>query len=336
MAAMPHRRGLLPNWGAVMVSIHGAPAIALNKAIARVRDAGGRVVGVGFLVGAREILTCAHVVEQVLGNPAGQPAAPVAGVAVDFPLVAPGQRYSANVVVWHPAQADGTGDIAGLRLTSAPPQGAKAARLVIAADLWGHSFRTFGFPARHDDGVWASGRLLGRQGTGWVQLEDVKETGFRVERGFSGAPVWDDELQGVVGMAVAAEARDQVRAGYLTPAEALIRAWPELATQALPPCPYRGLFAFREQDAALFFGREELIDRLVDQLTRKPLVAVVGPSGSGKSSLVLAGAIPQVRQRDGWAVASLRPAAGTSPFAALAAALLPFARAAHDRSGPLW
>jgi WD40 repeat protein len=306
-----------------MVSIHGAPAIALNKAIARVRDAGGRVVGVGFLVGAREILTCAHVVEQVLGNPAGQPAAPVAGVAVDFPLVAPGQRYSANVVVWHPAQADGTGDIAGLRLTSAPPQGAKAARLVIAADLWGHSFRTFGFPARHDDGVWASGRLLGRQGTGWVQLEDVKETGFRVERGFSGAPVWDDELQGVVGMAVAAEARDQVRAGYLTPAEALIRAWPELATQALPPCPYRGLFAFREQDAALFFGREELIDRLVDQLTRKPLVAVVGPSGSGKSSLVLAGAIPQVRQRDGWAVASLRPAAGTSPFAALAAALLP-------------
>jgi WD40 repeat protein len=309
--------------GAVMVAVHGASAIALNEAIARVRDASGRVVGAGFLVGTREVLTCAHVVEQVLDKPDGQPT-PLAGeVAVDFPLVAPGQMCSAKVMVWHPAQADGTGDIAGLRLTSAPPQGAKAARLVIAADLWEHSFRTFGFPARHDDGVWASGRLLDRQGTGWVQLEDVKETGFRVERGFSGAPVWDDELQGVVGMAVAAEARDEVRAGYLTPAEALIHAWPELAAQALPPCPYRGLFAFREQDTALFFGREELTDRLVEQLTRKPLVAVVGPSGSGKSSLVFAGAIPQVRQREGWAVASLRPTAGASPFAALAAALLP-------------
>jgi WD40 repeat protein len=306
-----------------MVTVHGAPAIGLNEAIARVRDASGRVVGVGFLVGAREIVTCAHVVEKVLGNPDQAPVASAAEVAVDFPLVAPGQMCSATVVVWHPARADGTGDIAGLRLTSAPPQSVKPARLVIAADLWEHSFRTFGFPARHDDGVWASGRLLGRQGTGWVQLEDVKETGFRIERGFSGAPVWDDELQGVVGMAVAAEARDEIRAGYLTPAEALIRAWPELATQALPPCPYRGLFAFREQDAALFFGREDLTDRLVEQLTRKPLVAVVGPSGSGKSSLVFAGAIPQVRQREGWVVASLRPTAGTSPFAALAAALLP-------------
>ena len=306
-----------------MVAVHIASAIALNEAIARVRDGGGRVVGAGFLVGTREVLTCAHVVEQVLGKPDGQPAPPAAEIAVDFPLVAPGQMCSAKVVVWHPAQADGTGDIAGLRLTSAPPQGVKATRLVVAGDLWEHSFRTFGFPARHDDGVWASGRLLGRQGTGWVQLEDVKETGFRVERGFSGAPVWDEQLQGVVGMAVAAETRDQIRAGYLTPSEALIRAWPELATQALPPCPYRGLFAFREQDAGLFFGREELTDRLVEQLTRKPLVAVVGPSGSGKSSLVFAGAIPQVRQREGWAVASLRPTAGTSPFAALAAALLP-------------
>jgi WD40 repeat protein len=306
-----------------MVAVHGAPAIALNEAIARVRDAGGRVVGVGFLVGTREILTCAHVVDQALGNPDGQSLPPADEVVVDFPLVAPGQMCSANVSVWHPAQADGTGDIAGLRLIGAPPQGVKAARLVIAADLWEHSFRTFGFPARHDDGVWASGRLLGRQGTGWVQLEDVKETGFRVERGFSGAPVWDEQLQGVVGMAVAAETRDQVRAGYLTPSEALIRAWPELATQALPPCPYRGLFAFREQDAALFFGREDLTDRLVEELTRKPLIAVVGPSGSGKSSLVFAGAIPKVRQREDWAVVSLRPSAGTSPFAALAATLLP-------------
>ena len=39
----------------------------------------------------------------------------------------------------------------------------------------------------------------------WVQIEDVKQPGYRVEEGFSGAPVWDEKLQGVAGMAVAAE-----------------------------------------------------------------------------------------------------------------------------------
>jgi transcriptional regulator with XRE-family HTH domain len=88
------------------------------------------------------------------------------------------------------------------------------------------------------------------------------------------------------------------------------------------PCPYRGLAAFREQDAALFFGREELTDRLVEAVGCTPLVALVGPSGSGKSSLVFAGAVTPLR-RAGWAIATLRPAVGPSALGALAAALLP-------------
>jgi KaiC/GvpD/RAD55 family RecA-like ATPase len=199
----------------------------------------------------------------------------------------------------------------------------QAARLLRAGSVWGHPFRTFGFPARHDKGVWASGRLLGYEATGWVQMEDVKSTGYPVEPGFSGAPVWDDELGGVVGMAVAAETRPSVRAAYLIPADTLVTAWPGLATDTLPACPYRGLFAFREQDAQFFFGRDDLTEQLVDHLMHKRLVAVVGPSGSGKSSLVFAGAIPRVRQHQGWVVANLRPTTGPSPIAALASALLP-------------
>jgi WD40 repeat protein len=297
--------------------------IELNEAIVRIRDGRGQIVGAGFLVGERDILTCAHVVARAQGGADKRQPTTGAEVSLDFPLLAPQQILSARISVWKPPQDDGTGDIAGLRLNSAPPAGAKATRLVTASDLWAHPFRTFGFPARHDDGVWASGRLLSRQATGWVQLEDVKETGFRVERGFSGAPVWDDELHGVVGMAVAAEARPEVRGAYLTPADVLIKTWPQLETHSLPPCPYRGLFAFRELDADLFFGREELTVQLVDRLTRSPLVAVVGPSGSGKSSIVFAGAIPHVRQREGWAITSLRPGTERAPLAALASALLP-------------
>jgi WD domain, G-beta repeat len=61
---------------------------------------------------------------------------------------------------------------------------------------------------------------------------------------------------------------------------------------ALEGCPYKGLARFEAADAANFFGRERLVAELVAHLTESPLLAVVGPSGSGKSSLVRAGLLP--------------------------------------------
>jgi WD40 repeat protein len=79
--------------------------------------------------------------------------------------------------------------------------------------------------------------------------------------------------------------------------------------------PYRGLAAFREQDHAVFFGRSELIERLVAAVSARRLTVVVGPSGSGKSSLVHAGLVPALR-RDRWTVLPTeRP--GREPLAAL-------------------
>jgi putative ribosome biogenesis GTPase RsgA len=53
---------------------------------------------------------------------------------------------------------------------------------------------------------------------------------------------------------------------------------------------------FREEDAAFFFGREIAADRLRDALARRSLIAVVGASGSGKSSVVRAGLLPRLRR----------------------------------------
>ena len=89
------------------------------------------------------------------------------------------------------------------------------------------------------------------------------------------------------------------------------------------PCPYRGLFAFQEDDAPLFFGRERVIQTLVRAVNRQSLVAIVGASGSGKSSVVFAGLVPHLR-RDAtqqWQIISFRP--GKTPFDTLAAALSP-------------
>ena len=82
--------------------------------------------------------------------------------------------------------------------------------------------------------------------------------------------------------------------------------------------PFKGLRAFREADAAQFHGRDELVARLMDACEAGPFVTVVGPSGSGKSSLVHAGVVPTFRRR-GALVVSMVP--GADPFVELEAAL---------------
>ncbi|QLE57672.1 caspase family protein [Nostoc sp. TCL26-01] len=87
-------------------------------------------------------------------------------------------------------------------------------------------------------------------------------------------------------------------------------------------CPYRGLKAFSEEDTQYFYGRESLTQQLISHLAHKSFLAVVGASGSGKSSVVQAGLIAQLRtgkqlpSSDSWLIKSIRP--GARPLEALA------------------
>jgi hypothetical protein len=87
------------------------------------------------------------------------------------------------------------------------------------------------------------------------------------------------------------------RVGEEPPDATLAEFDPALAPE-LPDelCPYLGLDAFREADGDKFFGRHELIASLIEQLADQRLLAVVGPSGSGKSSLARAGLIPALKR----------------------------------------
>lgn len=108
-------------------------------------------------------------------------------------------------------------------------------------------------------------------------------------------------------------------------ASRILRQDPSLEGDAdpAPPAgvrnPYKGLHAFLEADAQDFFGREELVAELVDRVGNGRFLAVVGPSGSGKSSVVLAGLVPAIRAR-GWKIAVTTP--GAYPLEELEAALL--------------
>ena len=102
-----------------------------------------------------------------------------------------------------------------------------------------------------------------------------------------------------------------------------------LTTQASAENPYKGLRAFQEGDASDFFGREDLTERLVKRFDLNHggarFLAVVGPSGSGKSSVVRAGMIPTLREgeltgSDKWFITDMFPS--NAPMLELENALL--------------
>jgi uncharacterized delta-60 repeat protein len=297
--------------------------MSIDKAVARIRTPRGKVVGAAFLVAPDLLLTCWHVARDALEDNR---------LCLDFPLVHSGQtRKSEQMRCFARLERHAEdADLALLRLESPAPDGSSPIRLVVEQDVsafWEHPCRAFGFPKGHDGGVWAKGRLQAAIGDkGWLQLSATDQSGYFVQPGFSGGPIWDEELNGTVGMVVAAD--PAARAAFCIPAAHLLDFCPELRPQSLPPNPYRGLLAFREQDADFFFGREAVSVDLWERVRRSPLVSVLGPSGSGKSSLVFAGVLPKVRANVEWAVVSMRP--GGDPFRELAFALLPLLEA--DRS----
>jgi hypothetical protein len=92
------------------------------------------------------------------------------------------------------------------------------------------------------------------------------------------------------------------------------------------PLPYPGLRPFEEKDYDIFFGREGQVVQMLRQLEDRRFLAVVGSSGCGKSSLVIAGLLPAIRRgflhetKDWIVVSPVKP--GHDPYRRLASALV--------------
>jgi energy-coupling factor transporter ATP-binding protein EcfA2 len=116
-------------------------------------------------------------------------------------------------------------------------------------------------------------------------------------------------------------ARDKV-INYYVETETIVSAESLIELEQLQPAPgnppYKGLAYYTEKDSALFFGRETLSDQLTARLQQTPFLTLLGASGSGKSSLLRAGIIPRLRQRN-WRVHLITP--GGNPLTALAVSL---------------
>ncbi len=208
---------------------------AASSSALRILRADGTVVGAGFLVDAQHVFTCAHVVAEALGLSPISPTLPNQPILLDFPLLPSTPRLRARVTVWQPVNEDWNGgDIAGLELLDAAPEGAQPVTFAPTTDVWDHDFRAFGFPAVVEKGTWSTGRLLAEQGNGWIQIEDNRSGGVPITQGFSGAAVWDEQLEGVVGMVVATlhdpdgrvGGQAGIRVAFAIPQRLLLTAWP--------------------------------------------------------------------------------------------------------------
>jgi tetratricopeptide (TPR) repeat protein len=134
----------------------------------------------------------------------------------------------------------------------------------------------------------------------------------------------DDQPQAAAGEQPGVSQGDQIFVGDIEQSEAVaigrgaratINNYTEIIVKAdsiedLPPAPgeppFKGLAYFTEQDADLFFGREELSDQIVNRLLKTRFLAVIGASGSGKSSLLRAGIIPRIRRKN-WLIKIMTP-----------------------------
>ncbi|GAB7184314.1 hypothetical protein ATKI12_4145 [Kitasatospora sp. Ki12] len=260
----------------------------LLTATAQVLDQAGEVAGAGFLVAEGLLVTCAHVVRAAGAGPGGS-------VQLVFPHAegAPGVEGHVLEEDWRAPEGD---DVAVIRLESTPA-GMTALPLGSSAGSRGHQVRSFGFPAQAPPGghfgFGVAGDLLpATEGRGaHLQLTAAND----LTTGFSGGPVLDEVTGLVIGMVTEITAPDAYERGqgvaYVTPTEVLREIRPELASQEV--CPYRGLEPFTAEHARWFEGRKDAVRQVLASLAQqRRLTLLLGPSGSGKSSLIQAGVLP--------------------------------------------
>ncbi len=292
-------------------------SVDLKAGIVRILKPDGTTAGTGFVVNDEGLIaTCAHVVEYAEAEPGGT-------VRVVFHVTDEERQATAEPDWWRSADAE---DVAILRLEGPLPKRVAPLPLGSSAQAEEDMFSTFGFPdAKPVEGMAGKCEVIGRTRQSGFPVLQLRSS--EVARGFSGAPVWDETLHVVIGMAVSIVHPDRngrmTETAFIIPVETLREVCPDLL-RLLDLSPYRGLQVFEAEHARYYFGREAATQELLAMLSRQDFVTVVGVSGSGKSSLVRAGLEKGLRE---WPVPGLAEPArclftpGSTPLLNLVLAL---------------
>lgn len=259
------------------------------------------VVGAAFLVSKGIAVTCAHVVKA---------AGITKGDSITLRL-ANGETKDAIVDpdLWSDVDAE---DIAILRLEGSI-SGISLFMLGSSEGTKGHTFSTYGFPQTSQE-LSGRGEIIGYASLNGIKL--IQLGSEQVTPGFSGAPVFDENAQRVIGIVVAITPPDEYKrqgtTAFAVPSESILEICPELQHSDI--CPYIGLETFTDETEQYFFGRDALTEKLLNVLREGfRLLAIFGSSGSGKSSVVRAGVLSELKkgrlpESQKWKQITMRPA----------------------------
>ncbi len=193
--------------------------------IVRILDQKKKPIGTGCLIFNRYILTCAHVVQKLDKV-----------IAFSF-LESSQKKYKASktdIVLPVEEQLFGSSsDIAVLELTQN-----EVSRIRVSSepecdfkDPRNYSVRVCGFPKGLNKGDWAYGKIKGSLEGGLEQFDNAVESKC-VAPGYSGAPVWNDHTDALVGMVVSTGKRKEITSAYMISASTLAKAWSALGSKA--------------------------------------------------------------------------------------------------------
>jgi len=259
-------------------------------------DSGGDTIGTGVLVAGRKLLvTCGHLIgnatkiafasglifptrqASAVGRDKGVVITGVAAVETEWVSQSPDVAVLRVLDLDIPAELDGVA--VGLHLGN-------------SVSTPGRPLNTYGFPAaKSKDGLPGKAEFLGLTAEDGSMVMTVRC--HEATAGFSGAPAFDPVLGVVIGIFSSAidPGSDSLRRGSDTAFVVPINYARTVCAELVLPthCPYKSLESFQASDADDYFGRDALLSDLVDLIRVHSFVAVVGASGSGKSSLVRGG-----------------------------------------------
>jgi WD40 repeat protein len=298
---------------------------ALRPALVRILDPlDQRPAGFGLLASRTKIVTCAHVVAGALREPHTLTEPPKRPVLLDFPLISPGEYLSARVHTWVRMEEDGAGDIAGLLLEGSLPDGAAPHVLARDDSVGNHPVGVYGYQWQLKGAAgWVSGKIIGSSTNKLLQIGMPERVdGLRIQRGFSGSPVWDAATGRVIGLVNRAARPDKAWYANAITGRTVLARWPDLRAEYQRACPYREFRPFTKDDTAVFLGREELAGHTAHVVAHHEITVITGPSGAGKTSLLQAAVLPRLAADEETAVLTVSPHLHESLWHALADAVL--------------
>ena len=164
---------------------------------------------------------------------------------------------------------------------------------------------------------------VSREGAEHGLFTDAVLRGLSRDRAEDGV-ITSSSLLGFVEKELTTSGQEAIHAGRGQSIPIISYRSPTIAPIIDETCPYQGLRPFDRETAKFFFGRDRIVRQLLEKLEQSSFVPVIGASGSGKSSIVRAGLIPEL-EKSGWHILNIiQP--GVEPIAKLKATLEQFFR----------